>query len=58
MTEQLQKYEVLEYNYEQIRDICGTQDLETINSLESFMSTRITKYNRDALEYLFTNIQV
>ncbi len=43
-----------EYN---VNNSLTTQDLETINSLESFMSTRITKYNRDALEYLFTNIQ-
>ena len=30
MTEQIQKYENLEFNYQQIRDICGTQDLESI----------------------------
>ena len=42
MTEQLQKYEVLEYNYEQIRDICGTQDLETIIN---FIMLRNKRYN-------------
>ena len=42
MTEQIKKYEELEYNYEQIRDICGTQDLETsIN----FIMLRNKRYN-------------
>ena len=30
MEDQLKKYEELEDNYEKIRDICGTQDLEFI----------------------------
>ena len=30
MEEQLKRYEELEDNYEKIRDICGTQDLEFI----------------------------
>ena len=42
MTEQIKKYEELEYNYEQIRDICGTQDLETIIN---FIMLRNKRYN-------------
>ena len=42
MTEQIQKYELLEYNYEQIRDIVGTQDLETIIN---FITLRNKRYN-------------
>ena len=42
MTEQIQKYEVLEYNYQQIRDICGTQDLE---SIINFIMLRNKSYN-------------
>ena len=42
MTEQLKKYEELENNYEQIRDLCGTQDLETIIN---FITQRNKRYN-------------
>ena len=42
MTEQIQKYEDLEYNYQQIRDICGTQDLE---SIINFIMLRNKSYN-------------
>ena len=42
MTEQIKKYEELEYNYEKIRDICGTQDLETIIN---FIMLRNKRYN-------------
>ena len=40
--EQEAKYELLEYNYEQIRDIVGTQDLETIIN---FITLRNKRYN-------------
>ena len=33
MTEQLKKYEELESNYEQIRDLCGTQDFKLKNEI-------------------------
>ena len=42
MTEQIQKYENLEYNYQQIRDICGTQDIE---SIINFIMLRNKSYN-------------
>ena len=42
MTEQIQKYEDLEYNYQQIRDICGTQDIE---SIINFIMLRNKSYN-------------
>ena len=42
MNEQIKKYEDLETNYEQIRDICGTQDLETIIN---FIMLRNKRYN-------------
>ena len=42
MTEQINQYEELEYNYEKIRDICGTQDLETIIN---FIMLRNKRYN-------------
>ena len=42
MDEQIRKYEELEYNYEQIRNICGTQDIETIIN---FIMLRNKRYN-------------
>ena len=42
MNEQIKKYENLETNYEQIRDICGTNDLETIIN---FIMLRNKRYN-------------
>ena len=42
MEEQLKKYEELEDNYEKIRDICGTQDLEFIID---FIMLRNKRYN-------------
>ena len=42
MTEQIQKYEDLEFNYQQIRDICGTQDIE---SIINFIMLRNKSYN-------------
>ena len=42
MTEQIQKYENLEFNYQQIRDICGTQDIE---SIINFIMLRNKSYN-------------
>ena len=42
MNEQIKKYDDLENNYEQIRDICGTQDLETIIN---FIMLRNKRYN-------------
>ena len=42
MEEQLKKYEELEDNYEKIRDICGTQDLEYIID---FIMMRNKRYN-------------
>ena len=43
MTEQLKKYEELENNYEQIRDLCGTQDLETIINFITQRNKRFEK---------------
>ena len=42
MDEQLKKYEELEFNYEKIRDILGTQDLEVIIN---FIMERNKRYN-------------
>ena len=42
MKEQLKKYEDLEENYEKIRNICGTQDLEVIID---FIMLRNKRYN-------------
>ena len=42
MDEQLKRYEELEDNYEKIRDICGTQDLEFIID---FVMLRNKRYN-------------
>jgi hypothetical protein len=42
MDDQLKKYEELEDNYEKIRDICGTQDLEFIID---FIMLRNKRYN-------------
>ena len=42
MEEQLKRYEDLEDNYEKIRDICGTQDLEIIID---FIMLRNKRYN-------------
>ena len=42
MDEQLKKYEELEFNYEKIRDILGTQDLEVIIN---FVMERNKRYN-------------
>ena len=42
MDEQLKRYEELEDNYEKIRDICGTQDLEFIID---FIMLRNKRYN-------------
>ena len=42
MEEQLKRYEELEDNYEKIRDICGTQDLEFIID---FIMLRNKRYN-------------
>ena len=42
MDEQLKKYEKLEENYEKIRNICGTQDLELIID---FIMLRNKRYN-------------
>ena len=42
MEDQLKKYEELEDNYEKIRDICGTQDLEFIID---FIMLRNKRYN-------------
>ena len=42
MFEQIQKYENLEHNYQQIRDICGTQDIE---SIINFIMLRNKRYN-------------
>ena len=42
MNEQIKKYETLENNFEQIRDICGTNDLETIIN---FIMLRNKRYN-------------
>ena len=42
MIEQIQKYENVENNYQQIRDICGTQDIE---SIINFIMLRNKRYN-------------
>ena len=42
MFEQIQKYENVENNYQQIRDICGTQDIE---SIINFIMLRNKRYN-------------
>jgi len=42
MNEQIKKYENVENNFEQIRDICGTDDLETIIN---FIMLRNKRYN-------------
>ena len=42
MAKQLKKYEELEYTYQQIRNICGTQDLSVIIN---FILERNKKYN-------------
>ena len=46
--------EIKEYNTD---NSLTTQDLETINSIEKFMSTNLANRNIELLEYLFTNIQ-
>jgi len=45
MADQLKRYEELEENYEKIRDICGTQDLEFIID---FIMLRNKRYNYSA----------
>ena len=42
MIEQIQKYENVENDYQQIRDICGTQDIE---SIINFIMLRNKRYN-------------